>query len=327
MAASPIGNVSELTILIIQYLRKDLETLHSCILVNRLFCRITIPILWENPFSVKCRRGHRYNFFDIYFSYLNDEDKTSLSDIGIKINPSPFIKPLFNYPSFINTLSILRLELHTDNLIYDFSKSNSHEFTFNSLREGIEARYSTFPVLKLHPSGSKNKLIYSLLFKLFMNSNASLKKFSLFFKNSSVIFLTSEIYNMMLNNENFISNVDKLDLWIEKRQTLPTRFLATLPSLIPSIKHLSICANTNNTINLFIRNLIQSQAQLLSLSLYGMYSIVLLDSFKCYFNTLTLIKFDNCNFANLGEYDALKNLTQLKSLHFNNWKGITPPFL
>ncbi|CAI2195495.1 10164_t:CDS:1, partial [Funneliformis geosporum] len=37
--------------------------------------------------------------------------------------------------------------------------------------------------------------------------------------------------------------------------------------------------------------------------------------------------FDNCDFANLDKYDALKNFTQLKSLYFNNCKGITPPFL
>ncbi|CAI2187869.1 901_t:CDS:1, partial [Funneliformis geosporum] len=80
------GNLSELTSHLIKYLRNDLETLHSCILVNRLFCRITIPmipILWEDPFSVKCRRGRHYNFFEIYFSYLIDDDKARLSDVRI----------------------------------------------------------------------------------------------------------------------------------------------------------------------------------------------------------------------------------------------------
>ncbi|CAI2196122.1 3681_t:CDS:1, partial [Funneliformis geosporum] len=127
----------------------------------------------------------------------------------------------------------------------------------------------------------------------------------------------------MLINAKFMSNVEKLHLWIEKNQTYPTSFLATLPSLIPSIKHLRIRANKNN---LFARNLIQSQAQLLSLSLSKLNGIDFLDSFKCY-NTLTSIKFVNFNFANDFTYDGLKNLTQLKSLHFNKCDGITTQFL
>src|SRR6266540_7215764 len=37
--------------LIIIPLKNDLNTLYSCIRVNRSFCRIFIPILWRNPFK------------------------------------------------------------------------------------------------------------------------------------------------------------------------------------------------------------------------------------------------------------------------------------
>ncbi|CAI2198481.1 7597_t:CDS:1, partial [Funneliformis geosporum] len=294
MASSKLflGNLSELTSHIIQYLRRDLGTLHSCILVNRLFCRITIPILWEDPFSVEFTRERHYNFFDIYFSYLIDDDKKRLSDIGIKINPPPFIKPLFSYPSFIKTLNLHLMKLHTDNLTNDIDKSTT----------------------------PKSNLICILLFKLFIDSNVSLKDISMYFSRTQV--LMTEICKIILNNANnakFMSNVEKLHLGLEKYQPYPTSFLATLPSLIPSIKHLSIWASKNNS---FARNLIQSQAQLLSLSL----SELNLDSLKCY-NTLTSIKFVNCNFANDFTYDGLKNLTQLKSLHFNKCSGITTTFL
>jgi hypothetical protein len=36
------GDIPELTNEIIQYFRNDFSTLHSCILVNRLWCRLAI---------------------------------------------------------------------------------------------------------------------------------------------------------------------------------------------------------------------------------------------------------------------------------------------
>ena len=54
MACSKLfsGDLPELINEIIQYFRHDFPTLHSCILVNKLWCRLTIPILWEDPFSI-----------------------------------------------------------------------------------------------------------------------------------------------------------------------------------------------------------------------------------------------------------------------------------
>ncbi|GET62326.1 hypothetical protein GLOIN_2v1768212 [Rhizophagus irregularis DAOM 181602=DAOM 197198] len=46
------GDLPELTNEIIKYFHDDYITLHSCILVNRLWCRLAIPLLWENPFSI-----------------------------------------------------------------------------------------------------------------------------------------------------------------------------------------------------------------------------------------------------------------------------------
>src|ERR1044072_533839 len=54
------GYLPEITNHIIQYLRKDLKSLHSCILVNRFLC------LWEHPFSVTCREGYHCNLLDTY---------------------------------------------------------------------------------------------------------------------------------------------------------------------------------------------------------------------------------------------------------------------
>src|SRR6266511_1077796 len=179
MACSKVfsGDLPEITNYIIQYLRKDLKTLHSCTLVNRHLCRITIPMLWEDPFSVKCHDGYPYNFnfFDIYLSFFNENDQTKLKDFGITINSPSFKKPLFNYPSFIKTLNTYRVELHTINWMNHLdilpvaNICSSNQVKSNKITFCLEE-------IKLKTNLSKKTMhfICISLFKLFMNNNASL---------------------------------------------------------------------------------------------------------------------------------------------------------
>ncbi|GBC47942.2 hypothetical protein GLOIN_2v1779700 [Rhizophagus irregularis DAOM 181602=DAOM 197198] len=108
MACSKVfsGKLPEITDDIVQYFRNDYKTLHSCVLVNRAWCRITIPLLWKEPFSIPVKN---YHFIEIYLHNLNDYDKTKLNVCGInnKIFPS---KTLFNYPSFIQRINTFKIE-------------------------------------------------------------------------------------------------------------------------------------------------------------------------------------------------------------------------
>src|SRR5581483_4482020 len=89
MACSKIfsGDIPELLNDIIKNFQGDFTTLHSCILVNRLWCRLAIPLLWENPFSVTSYKNYdfysfssyEFRFIDIYLNYTNDNDKKILS--------------------------------------------------------------------------------------------------------------------------------------------------------------------------------------------------------------------------------------------------------
>src|SRR3954451_609502 len=119
MACSKIfsGDLPEITSFIIQYLQDDLNSLHSCVLVNRFLCRITIPLLWDNPFSITLCQEYTCYFIEVYFLFLNEDDKAKLKEsYGIdKINSISPHKPLFNYPSFIKTLNTDRVKLHAIN--------------------------------------------------------------------------------------------------------------------------------------------------------------------------------------------------------------------
>src|SRR6266498_2926516 len=135
------GDLPEITSHIINYLRNDFKSLYSCLLVNRFFCQVTMPILWENPFSVIRRERCSYNFLDTYLFFLNEDEKTKLKEYGININSPSFKNPLFNYPSFIKSFNLFRVELHIVNWINNL---NSLSDTNNQLN-----RYTNQKIYKL----------------------------------------------------------------------------------------------------------------------------------------------------------------------------------
>ncbi|GBC47002.2 hypothetical protein GLOIN_2v1784096 [Rhizophagus irregularis DAOM 181602=DAOM 197198] len=105
--SSELGNLPELLCEIIQYFRNDLSTLYSCVLVNKLWCRLAIPLLWEDPFSIYAQN---FQFIDIYLCNLNEDDKTKFNEyVKQKLanieSISNCSSTLFNYTSFIKCLN------------------------------------------------------------------------------------------------------------------------------------------------------------------------------------------------------------------------------
>src|SRR5437762_14157359 len=106
MTCSKLFVLPELLHEVMQYLRNDFSTLHSCTLVNRLWCRLAIPLLWEDPFSMKFPKN--YHFIEIYLHNLNEDDKTKLNEYGINNNFFPS-NTLFNYSGFIKRLNTCKI--------------------------------------------------------------------------------------------------------------------------------------------------------------------------------------------------------------------------
>ena len=116
-----LGDLPELTNKIIQYLNDEYPTLHSCVLVNRLWCRLAIPLLWEDPFSIPTQN---YHFIEIYLHNLNDDDKAKLIEYGIHNALFP-TSTLFNYPSFIKCLNTYKVFISIESWV-----SIPHYFTY-----------------------------------------------------------------------------------------------------------------------------------------------------------------------------------------------------
>ncbi|UZO10640.1 uncharacterized protein OCT59_002220 [Rhizophagus irregularis] len=174
-----LGNLPELICEIIQYFRNDLSTLYSCILVNKLWCRLAIPLLWEDPFS--STHVQNFQFIEIYLCNLNEDDRTKFNEyvnqlvnMELMANCKQLVNmeliancssTLFNYSSFIKRLNTHKVAYSIENWLMD----DKHWENYPSFIELITKN------LLIHLEISI--LVYRLLFKMFIENEGNLHSF------------------------------------------------------------------------------------------------------------------------------------------------------
>jgi hypothetical protein len=129
------------------------NTLHKCLLVNRYFCKLSIPIIWRNPF----KRPTRVNsplLTNTLIKCLNEDEISSLIPYGIIINYQP---SLFKYEKFIRRID--------------------HRNFVISLLEWVKYK------LVIPPTFDRDFIIQKLidvLYHMFMRAESNLKDFVIF---------------------------------------------------------------------------------------------------------------------------------------------------
>ncbi|CAG8438909.1 6685_t:CDS:1 [Diversispora eburnea] len=118
---SHLFQIPECLRLIFTHLKDDRTSLHSCILVNRLWCIICIDILWSEPFHLLYTCNKNPCVCSLAKRYLQASNllKTLLSCF-IQQNPTLFHKniiyssitsPLFNYVKYLRILNLHELNM------------------------------------------------------------------------------------------------------------------------------------------------------------------------------------------------------------------------
>src|SRR5437016_1971995 len=118
---------------IFEYLDKDITTLHSCLLVNRLWCEVSVRILWRNIWKFKCFNFHwivrplkvSSSILSTLIACLPNESKEFLYKNEIFISTSTSKPPLFNYVAFCKVLSICEICKIVNNVLRDNSLSRN----------------------------------------------------------------------------------------------------------------------------------------------------------------------------------------------------------
>jgi hypothetical protein len=254
---------------ILEYLN-DETSLHSCILINKTWCCITIPIIWKKPFSFKNSKNKKFKIIQTLISCLNEEEKIKLMN---KIDYSlDFIikEPLFKYQNFIKEIYINDLEYLIE-LHYNYFYTNIPTnidleiFTKNLLLNMIFK--TNFNIKKL-----KYYFNYKNYFKFKQNN---------FLELLFINFKKEIIQNSLKYLENFeikieFSNFSNLINLINQRQimNLLINFFNNLSKTLLNIKYLTIFIKLDNIeISIFNKiceaysQLIQNQKNLLYLEI------------------------------------------------------------
>ncbi|GBB86057.1 hypothetical protein RclHR1_01250020 [Rhizophagus clarus] len=294
------GDLPELTNEIIQYFKKDFSTLYSCILVNRLWCRLTIPLLWENPFSIPTR-NHRY--IEIYLCHLNENGKAKFNEYKVNNNLIPS-NTLFNYPSFIKNLNIRSICFSIKRWIPTFADNNHKKL---------------------------KKLVYWSLFEVFIENRGILNSFEIEMSTINHFENFDDTIKLILQNPNFIHNIENLTFHIYfsfpniKNIILFLEFLSSNCNSISSISFEFPIINIDNflLIEKCLCQIIISQSNLQKIS-FGSESIsyspsLSLKSLKnsnCS-NSLNVIIFYYIDFKNIITIlqEVFDHLNVLESIH------------
>ncbi|EXX67261.1 uncharacterized protein OCT59_000189 [Rhizophagus irregularis] len=301
MACSKIfsGDLPELTYKIVQYFRKDFSTLYSCILVNRFWCRLAIPLLWEDPFSAPTKN---YHCIEIYSHYFNEDSKAKFNGYGIYDLVPTYT--LFNYPSFIKYLNMQNIR--------------------HSIGKWIET------LMKYDYCNKLGNLVYKSLFEIFIGNGGNLHSFEVVMAMDSDFNYT--IMELILQNPNFIYNIRNIKFFYNYNSS-PSNIMNIIPflkflysncySISSIIFHFHIFNVNSNDFSLIEKcfsQIIISQHNLKMIS-FGSNDILhnpflSLKNSLCS-NTLNTIIFDSIDFRNIITIlqEVFDQLNVLESIH------------
>ncbi|EXX71874.1 uncharacterized protein OCT59_015588 [Rhizophagus irregularis] len=269
---------------IFEYLEIDKFTLHSCLLVNRLWCETSVRILWRNFFDFKF--DHKRPLFKIYSSILStliaclpDESKNLLYNNGIFIL-TPTSKPLlFNYASFFKALSIYRINM----------------MIVNVLENGLSLI-----------SKDKNSLVANEIIKMLANQITSLKKLSCYHSHYYK-------HNFNISFPYFPGARDLSELCCSS--DLPSDFFNQLSQICHNLQSISI--DFRSIVNSSVKDLISSQNNLKDLNLSafddGSWTDII-PAITKHSHTITKLKFRSDN--DFSSFSFISSFTNLQKLLF-----------
>ncbi|GES93356.1 hypothetical protein GLOIN_2v1671856 [Rhizophagus clarus] len=96
--------------LITENLEDDKISLHSCLLVNRSWCEVAVPILWKIPGRIiLSSKKAEDRLFNVIVLHLSKESRVILKEQGVTFAET-YQQPLFNYINFWRHLNLRLLE-------------------------------------------------------------------------------------------------------------------------------------------------------------------------------------------------------------------------
>ncbi|RIA87716.1 hypothetical protein C1645_827388 [Glomus cerebriforme] len=224
---------------ILEYLKDDMFTLHSCLLVNRLWCEVSVRFFWRNNYD------HSTSNFVTLIACLPVESKEILSKNGIIISIPTSKLPIFNYASFCKVLLV-------DQVYYKLKQILKNQKSISSQNLSNNMYILTKEIFKLYMSqiGSLKELIFQEYldtnFYSYPEAKDCLKNLSKLTCSSNI---SSEFFYQL---SQICHNISSLDLSVEK---VISNGLTDLISVQKNLKYLNINHYTNGDLKDIISSL------------------------------------------------------------------------
>ncbi|PKY27013.1 hypothetical protein RhiirB3_442556 [Rhizophagus irregularis] len=257
---------------------------------NRLWCRLAIPLLWEDPFSAPTQNHH---YIKTYFCFLSEDSKAKLNEYEINDNLL-LSNTLFNYPSFIKYLDIKKI-------------CRSIKYWNSTLADGY--------------NNELGKLIYRSLFEVFIENEGNLQSFEVILNTSVDHYYFGDNMDLILQNPNFTYNIRNLKL--NFNPIIFQNYIPFLTFLCSNCKSISSIVFTKNRIDnyslieKYLSQIIISQHNLQKISFeYNTNPFLSLKDSNCS-NTLNTIIFFSIDFESIVNIfqEVFNQLNVLESFH------------
>ncbi|CAG8528879.1 9761_t:CDS:1 [Acaulospora morrowiae] len=100
--ASSIFNLSEIITQIIQFL--EIDSLYACLMVNRTWYSIVVPILWRYPFVTRWSDAH-CKIVPVYISCLESDRKTRIKELCQTFPDLVLTNPTLDYVKYLRSFN------------------------------------------------------------------------------------------------------------------------------------------------------------------------------------------------------------------------------
>ncbi|CAG8458287.1 8693_t:CDS:2 [Diversispora eburnea] len=317
------------TEILIKILNNNVQSSHdlySSLLVNRTWCKVTIPILWELPLGQKYLRSEKLmnNALCIrtYISCMDTQARTLLTQNGFDLSLSP-PQTTFDYPSFTRRFRIDNLAyyvFYSQKIIGSDNDITKSRILFREICKLIINRCTfldSFKITEVHGYFCKKFLNSDLIGTIIKLPGASkvFKKLETFVSVACDDELTRPLYESFAL---ICDNILNMDL---KFNSSRVQLLEKLISVQKRLESLSIIGNGSINYNSLLLNIISQKETLKSLRLKSVnfYNFEEKLSPIGQFSSLQELYIENC--YGLCKSDCLffaSSFTQLSSFHLSN---------
>ncbi|CAG8516574.1 727_t:CDS:1 [Paraglomus occultum] len=146
----------------VSHLLDDRRTLHSCLLVNRLWCEATVPILWSKPFELigpsvtRKWKKHVPMLIEVCFMFLGDHMKKQLN-----LQRMRHANSTFQYIGYISQVNLYDIQ-RAIGYWYECRRTNGSE---QSKQKSLFSRRTN----KVSKPSDRNEFIVDLIDRTFLD--------------------------------------------------------------------------------------------------------------------------------------------------------------